>query len=354
MEREMKRKMAEDKKIILFGAGIVGLKALHYYGAKNVYCFTDNYKCGQLLRGKKIVSFEELQRIHQDYRVIISVTYESAPSLRAQCAAADIKADVWGDIATIENFICDPKIAAYKGIHSGKRCFLIGNGPSLRADDLDTLYEHGEQSFGCNAIFNVFHMTEWRPNYYCVVDISFFHKEHYGISKVEAEALFVPRMEYTIKDITAIMESLAGAKGKVLQCNLISFSDRPDFDRWFSEDPSKAFYPAGSVMHIMIQLAKYMGFERIYLLGVDGTAVTGIDRDGSKSVRHFYAEREGEAKEKYAGITCDVTPETLEEYTMRGYEAAEKYSREHGFRIYNATRGGVLEMFERVDFDSLF
>ena len=36
------------------------------------------------------------------------------------------------------------------------------------------------------------------------------------------------------------------------------------------------------------------------------------------------------------------------------YEAAEEFSRELGFRIYNATRGGKLEVFERVDFDSLF
>ena len=35
------------------------------------------------------------------------------------------------------------------------------------------------------------------------------------------------------------------------------------------------------------------------------------------------------------------------------YEYADKYSREHGFRIYNATRGGFLEKFERVSLDEL-
>lgn len=39
---------------------------------------------------------------------------------------------------------------------------------------------------------------------------------------------------------------------------------------------------------------------------------------------------------------------------MKAYEKAEEYSRKHGFRIYNATRGGNLEVFERVCFDSLF
>ena len=40
--------------------------------------------------------------------------------------------------------------------------------------------------------------------------------------------------------------------------------------------------------------------------------------------------------------------------TEMAYQAAEKYAEEHGIKIYNATRGGRLEVFERVDFDSLF
>ena len=36
------------------------------------------------------------------------------------------------------------------------------------------------------------------------------------------------------------------------------------------------------------------------------------------------------------------------------FEAAEKLSGKYGMKLYNATRGGKLEAFERVDFDSLF
>ena len=34
--------------------------------------------------------------------------------------------------------------------------------------------------------------------------------------------------------------------------------------------------------------------------------------------------------------------------------AAKRNADENGFKIYNATRGGKLEVFERVDFDTLF
>ena len=34
--------------------------------------------------------------------------------------------------------------------------------------------------------------------------------------------------------------------------------------------------------------------------------------------------------------------------------AAKRYADAHGIKIYNATRGGKLEVFPRVEFDSLF
>ena len=40
--------------------------------------------------------------------------------------------------------------------------------------------------------------------------------------------------------------------------------------------------------------------------------------------------------------------------SLQAYKKAEIYSRRNDFRIFNATRGGKLEVFERVDFDSLF
>ena len=39
---------------------------------------------------------------------------------------------------------------------------------------------------------------------------------------------------------------------------------------------------------------------------------------------------------------------------LKAYQKAKQYAETHGIKIYNATRGGKLEVFERVDFDSLF
>ena len=73
------------------------------------------------------------------------------------------------------------------------------------------------------------------------------------------------------------------------------------------------------------------------LLGVD------FSYAGSKDAKyeHFFKEEKLVA----TGFTAQVS---------LAYKAARKYADAHGIKIYNATRGGKLEVFERVDFDSLF
>ena len=61
-------------------------------------------------------------------------------------------------------------LAAYKDIYTGQRCFLIGNGPSLRAEDLTRLHEAGEITFAFNRVYNIFEQTPWRPTFYISQD----------------------------------------------------------------------------------------------------------------------------------------------------------------------------------------
>ena len=42
------------------------------------------------------------------------------------------------------------------------------------------------------------------------------------------------------------------------------------------------------------------------------------------------------------------------ELTTMSFGAVKKYADAHGIRVFNATRGGKLDVFDRVDFDSLF
>ena len=86
-----------------------------------------------------------------------------------------------------------------------------------------------------------------------------------------------------------------------------------------------------------MQIAAYMGCNEIYLLGMDASVIAGQN----KTYEYFF---ENTGPKSY----CQSS------YPYRAYEAAKKYAGENGIIIKNASRGGELESFERVNFDSLF
>ena len=61
------------------------------------------------------------------------------------------------------------KIASFHNIHKGKRCVIIGNGPSLNKLDLTKL--KNEITFGVNAIYTNMDNMGFLPTYYVVEDI---------------------------------------------------------------------------------------------------------------------------------------------------------------------------------------
>lgn len=83
---ERKRKMDENKKIILFGAGAFGKKALDYFGADRVACYLDNNAAmaGSVVNGKKVISFAQFLKIRDEYQTVISVDARKVPALAAQ------------------------------------------------------------------------------------------------------------------------------------------------------------------------------------------------------------------------------------------------------------------------------
>jgi hypothetical protein len=83
----------------------------------------------------------------------------------------------------------------------------------------------------------------------------------------------------------------------------------------------------------------YMGFNEIYLLGVDCNYVAG-----TKS--HFRSN----------GNEFIVNPKLAKKQNddqRLAYQIAEQEATKRNVKIYNATRGGKLEVFERVDLDEV-
>lgn len=222
------------------------------------------------------------------------------------------------------------KLKQVQGIHEGERCFIVCNGPSLKIDDLNTLHQSGEFTFGLNSIFKLFDKTDWRPDYYVCID-----KCPYN------ELVSDPNFELV--------------KNKFLPDYFFLDSSFPDdcfvfpleyyevgiygWQRHFSDDIYVVAYGATTVTSLAMQIAAYMGFKEIYLIGCDNNF----------SVKNNTNHAEGIEYKKVLKAAKNAV-----ERNEKGYETARKHCEERGIKIYNATRGGKLEVFPRVDFDSLF
>ena len=69
------------------------------------------------------------------------------------------------------NFLLKKGLAEFAGKYKEKkRCFIIGNGPSLTPEDLDVLAEQNEFCIGSNMIHKIYGKTKWRPDYICICD----------------------------------------------------------------------------------------------------------------------------------------------------------------------------------------
>lgn len=220
--------------------------------------------------------------------------------------------------------------------YKGKRIFIICNGPSLKVEDLDILYEFNEFSMASNKIDKIFDNTKWRPNFYAVFD------QKYGFTLQETMKRIPAEYKFFRKETYSKTRNVGGKCLYLNTCGDRSLLENPKF----SEDLNP-IYTIGTVTYAMIQIAVFMGFEHIYILGADNNYAKNISLTGviteSGSLSHFSG---GEQKEDSRAVAV---------WEMdRGYYYAREFADKKGIYIYNSTRGGYLEAFKRVDFDSIF
>ena len=112
-----------------------------------------------------------------------------------------------------------------------------------------------------------------------------------------------------------------------------------------SVDASDRLFCGRSVTIINLQLAYYMGFRDVYLIGMDfnyaipSDAVNGaIITSNSDDINHFHPDYFGKGK---------TWKDPKLDSVLRAYAACKSAYEDDGRNIYNATVGGKLELFER-------
>lgn len=224
-----------------------------------------------------------------------------------------------------------------KGCHAGERAFIICNGPSLIPEDLDRIARNNDLSFACNKIESILKQTIWTPTYYAVFDETYQYTLLNTINAIPASMKFFRNTSYCITRKVhgkKVFVKADGSKKLLQECK-------------FSEDISKVIYTVATTTYALFQMAVHMGIREIYIIGCDNSYAREISKDGTilATGRKSYFSA---ADKKEQSTAASVWQMNL------AYEYARSYADAHGIKIFNATRGGYLEAFERVDFDSLF
>ncbi len=223
------------------------------------------------------------------------------------------------------------KIQGLRGLKSGARCFIVGNGPSLTLEDLDAIKQ--EDCFASNLIFKLFDSTEWRPKYYFLQDR--YADVGIAIDELELDYLFIGDYFWRKRGVSnSNALCFHGKRG--------SIKGVPEF----SEDISKYVIDHHTVTYSMIQCAVYLGYKKIYLLGMDHNYSLVCDVNGNilkTELDKSHVFEDDNPKEIVANL----------EGMNKAYIAARDYAVSHGIEIINCTRGGNLEWFERKSLESV-
>lgn len=223
----------------------------------------------------------------------------------------------------------------------GRACAIVGNGPSLAAKDLERI--KNSYSFGVNKIYDIYPYTSWRPTFYAIQD--------YKLMKILLSELDHATKDSLYRFFNARIlnelgySALDGSQDYYFKLENEWNKDAKITEPSFSEDFSELAYEGYTVTYTMIQLAVYLGFTSIYLLGIDHNYSFPPSQEGilSETTEDNYFTG-------YKPVKNVILNAPRLERSEMAYQKAFRYCNEHGIKIFNATRGGNLEVFPRIPF----
>lgn len=226
-------------------------------------------------------------------------------------------------------------LRGYKDIHAGEIGVIIANGPSLNSVDFGKLHQF--PTFGMNRINLLYDRFDFRPTYYCLEDHLVAEDNAEEISNLLGSTMFIPKdLSYCIRNPHA------------QYVNMIRRYPNAKVTSLFSTDLSQSAYWGGTVTYFAMQIAYYMGFQTIYLVGLDHNYARPDHVVGTQTytshgddVNHFDPSYFGKGKRWH-----DPRVDRME----ASYQVAKQAFEAVGRTIINATPQSKLDVFPKMDF----
>jgi hypothetical protein len=285
------------------------------------------------------------RRVHARYESLLRAPDMIEPRITG-CLGLAIE-DWWNDPAARR---MAERLRQLRGRYAGRRCVIQGNGPSLNEMDLEVFAD--EFVWGSNRAYLLYDRISWRHAFYVGVDTRV-------IPDIADELMVwiarLPRTQFFFPYRFRSGGVLRGAPNIVWYPEVVP-RDNPVGGRPFSRSCSRWVSSVNTVTLAALQLAAHMGFSPIYLIGCDTSytvpdSVQIEDDDPKKLVstdddqNHFDASYFGAGRRWH-----DPQVHRM----IENYEVAKRVCDRMGVEVYNATVGGQLEVFPRVDYQKVF
>jgi len=225
------------------------------------------------------------------------------------------------------------RLSAYENIHTGKRAFIIGNGPSLKGMDLRQL--KNEITFGSNRIYLMFSEMGFPTTYLVSVNDLVLEQcaQEMAILDIPKWITWRARNHFTDGDKTLFLDSdYTGSEA----FNHTSLASRT--------------FEGFTVTYVALQLAYLMGIREVILIGVDhnfatkGPANSVVVSSGADP-NHFSGSYFGQ------GFKWQL-PDL--DGSERAYMLARQAYEADGRKVLDATVNGKLNIFDKADYRTLF
>ena len=225
------------------------------------------------------------------------------------------------------------RLGQFHNRHAGQRCFVIGNGPSLKAMDMTPLKD--EFTFSLNRGYLYFDRIGAACTYQVAVNTHVLDQFRDEFLELDNQKFFPWGTRRWFPQDPSIYY-LAGPV-------------KPEPPR-FSDDIRVDMWSGATVTFVALQLAYFMGFSNVVLIGVDHSFAT-------KGTPHKLVTSQGDDPNHFApdyfgkGVKWQLPDLDTSEiaYTL----AREAYLAD-GREIVDATVGGKLTVFPKVNYQELF
>lgn len=218
----------------------------------------------------------------------------------------------------------------YKDLHKGKRCFILGAGPSLK----DLTIEQGcqlnkEITFGVNFLYKSDILDNISPTYYALFDNFFFDRDRFAFKAIEKK---FPNTIFLTKPAGIKIIEEEGIENN----SIMVYSKRYPIKR-LNYDLTQNMHITFNVVSECIKSALYMGFSEIYLLGADYNAFAY-----PMEVHCYEEDKNKPLINNRLGLLLKNYALTTEFHYLLSKEAHKK-----GIKIINISSFSLLDAYEK-------